>query len=80
VSLSIDKIPCVLIAGPEVLKGNVALRDVTGGRETNPMWVGNVGSSEFEGALAGSLRFADVRPQRTSRLNQKNSKWRIQCS
>jgi hypothetical protein len=48
------------IAAPAALKGNVAIRDVTGGRETNPMWVSNVGSSEFEGALAGSLRAAGM--------------------
>ncbi|WP_345121723.1 hypothetical protein [Quisquiliibacterium transsilvanicum] len=48
------------IAAPAVLKENVALRDVTGGRETNPMWVSSVGSSEFEGALAGSLRAAGM--------------------
>lgn len=41
---------------PEALKGNVALRDVTGGKETNPAWVSNVSSSEFERALEESLR------------------------
>jgi hypothetical protein len=41
---------------PEALKANVALRDVTGGKETNPAWVSNVGSSEFERALEDSLR------------------------
>ena len=41
---------------PEALKANVAIRDVTGGKETNPMWVSNVGSSEFEKALEDSLR------------------------
>jgi outer membrane murein-binding lipoprotein Lpp len=38
------------------LRSNVAVRDVTGGKETNPMWVSNVGNSEFEQALEGSLR------------------------
>jgi len=38
------------------LRTNVAVRDVTGGKETNPMWVSNVGNSEFEQALEASLR------------------------
>lgn len=38
------------------LRGNVAVNDVTGGKETNPMWMSNVGSSEFSQALEGSLR------------------------
>lgn len=43
-------------ATPEAFKANVALRDVTGGKETNPLWISNVGSSEFERALEDSLR------------------------
>ena len=43
-------------ATPEALKAAVAIRDVTGGKETNPMWVSNVGSSDFERALEDSLR------------------------
>jgi len=43
-------------ATPEALKANIAIRDVTGGKETNPMWVSNVGSSDFERALEDSLR------------------------
>lgn len=42
------------------LRVNVAVRDVTGGKETNPMWVSNVGSSEFEQALEASLRDAGL--------------------
>lgn len=42
------------------LRANVAVRDVTGGKETNPMWVSNVGNSEFEQALEGSLRDAGL--------------------
>lgn len=38
------------------LHNNVAIRDVTGGQETNPMWKSNVGSSEFSQALEESLR------------------------
>ncbi len=41
---------------PEALKTNIAVRDVTGGKETNPMWVSNVSSSDFERALETSLR------------------------
>ena len=43
-------------ATPEALKANIAIRDVTGGKETNPMWVSDVGSSDFERALEDSLR------------------------
>lgn len=42
------------------LRTNVAVRDVTGGKETNPMWVSNVGSSEFEQALEASLQDAGL--------------------
>lgn len=42
------------------LKENVAIKDVTGGKETNPMWVSNVGSPEFERALEDSLRNAGL--------------------
>jgi hypothetical protein len=42
------------------LRTNIAVRDVTGGKETNPMWISNVGSSEFEQALEASLRDAGL--------------------
>lgn len=38
------------------LRNNVAIHDVTGGQDTNPMWKSNVGSSEFSQALEESLR------------------------
>ena len=38
------------------LRESVAIRDVTGGKETNPMWVSNVSSADFERALEASLR------------------------
>lgn len=41
---------------PQALKGSIAIRDVTGGRETNPLWMSSVGSGEFERALTDSLR------------------------
>lgn len=45
---------------PTELRKNIAVRDVTGGKETNPMWVSNVGNSEFEQALEASLRDAGL--------------------
>ncbi|MEW5771269.1 MAG: hypothetical protein AB1831_13010 [Pseudomonadota bacterium] len=38
------------------LRDNLAIKDVTGGKETNPMWKSNIGSPEFEAALESSLR------------------------
>ena len=34
---------------------NVALEPVTGGKETNPLWISNVASEDFEKALEASL-------------------------
>jgi hypothetical protein len=42
------------------LKAEVAVREVTGGRETNPLWVSNVSSSDFERAIEASLRDAGL--------------------
>jgi hypothetical protein len=42
------------------LKSNMGIKDVTGGRETNPMWISNVSSSDFERALEDSLRSAGL--------------------
>lgn len=42
------------------LRNNVAVKDVSGGKDTNPMWMSNVGNSEFEQALEGSLRDAGL--------------------
>jgi hypothetical protein len=41
---------------PERLRGQVAVKDVMGGSETNPMLVSNISSSDFETALEASLR------------------------
>lgn len=41
---------------PERLRGQIAVKDVMGGSETNPMLVSNIGSSDFENALEASLR------------------------
>lgn len=40
---------------PSPLRGNVAVKDVTGGKETNPMWMSNVSSNEFSQAIEKSL-------------------------
>ncbi len=42
------------------LKDNVAIKDVTGGSDTNPLWMSKVSSSEFERALEASLRSAGL--------------------
>lgn len=42
------------------LSSNVAVKDVSGGKETNPMWTSNVGNSEFEQALEASLANAGM--------------------
>lgn len=42
------------------LKKNVAVKDITGGKETNPAWVSNVGNGEFEKALEASLQDAGL--------------------
>ncbi|MBL0125617.1 MAG: hypothetical protein IPP88_24135 [Betaproteobacteria bacterium] len=42
------------------LKNNVAVKDVTGGQDTNPAWKSNIGSSDFELALESSLRSAGL--------------------
>lgn len=42
------------------LKENIGIKDVTGGQSTNPMWVSNVSSSDFERALEASLRSAGL--------------------
>lgn len=45
-----------IATAPPALRGNVAIHDVTGGKETNPMWMSSVGSAEFQQALEASLR------------------------
>ena len=41
---------------PTPLRKQLAVRDVSGGNETNPLWKSNVGNPEFGGALRNSLR------------------------
>lgn len=50
------------------LRNNLAIKDVTGGTETNPMWMSNIGSPEFEQALEGSLRAVGLLAPRQSGL------------
>lgn len=47
-------------AANSALKNSIAIKDVTGGKETNPAWISNVSSSDFERALEGSLRDAGL--------------------
>lgn len=42
------------------MRESIAIRDVTGGKDTNPMWVSNVSSSDFERALEASLKDAGL--------------------
>ncbi|MEJ5999665.1 hypothetical protein [Paucibacter soli] len=42
------------------MRESIAIRDVTGGQETNPMWISNVSSSDFERALEASLKDAGL--------------------
>lgn len=41
-------------------KEGIAIKDVTGGKETNPMWVSNVSSADFSRALEASLKDAGL--------------------
>ena len=45
---------------PTSLKNAIAVADVTGGRETNPLWVSQVSSEAFRSALEDSLANAGV--------------------
>ncbi|PWF55128.1 hypothetical protein [Massilia glaciei] len=42
------------------MSNNVAVNSVSGGKDTNPLWVSNVGNSEFEQALEASLKEAGM--------------------
>lgn len=50
-------------AMPQQLRGQVALKDVVGGRETNAILKSNISSSEFQAALDASLRNAGLAPE-----------------
>ena len=42
------------------LKESIAIKDVSGGGETNPLWMSKVASADFERALEASLRSAGL--------------------
>ena len=52
--------PTSMVAVPDALRQNVAIKDVTGGQDTNPLWTSQVSSAEFERALEASLRAANI--------------------
>ena len=53
-SLGAREVSTIKVAEP--MRSNVAIRAVTGGKDTNPLWVSNVGSADFERALEASLK------------------------
>ena len=53
-SLGSREVAAIKVAEP--MRSNVAIREVTGGKDTNPLWVSNVGSADFERALEASLK------------------------
>lgn len=50
-------------AASVVMQGQVAVAPVKGGKDTNPMWVSQVSSEAFEGALKASLLKAGMLSQ-----------------
>lgn len=54
-SVSMQDIPAKLNAN---LKDQVVVRNVTGGKETNPMWTSQVDAQSFKGALEKSIAMA----------------------
>jgi hypothetical protein len=42
------------------MRETITIKDVTGGKDTNPMWVSSVSSSDFERALEASLKDAGL--------------------
>lgn len=47
-------------AASSTLKESIAVKDVTGGKETNPLWISNVSSADFSRALEASLKDAGL--------------------
>lgn len=48
------------------LLGSVTVRTVSGGQDTNPLWISQVGTNEFKGALVDSLRSLGLEAKSTS--------------
>lgn len=65
------RIPLGATSSPAI-RAEVAIREVTGGKETNPMWISNVASSDFERALEASLRSAGLLA-----INRQGSKYQL---
>ena len=42
------------------MKEAISVKDVTGGKETNPLWISNVSSADFSRALEASLKDAGL--------------------
>lgn len=42
------------------IKETISVKDVTGGKETNPLWISNVSSADFSRALEASLKDAGL--------------------
>lgn len=51
--------------GNSPLKENVAVLEVRGGKETNPIWMSNVGGRDFQIALEASLKAAGLFAENT---------------
>jgi hypothetical protein len=51
------------------LKNEIALTEVTGGEETNPMWTSEVSNEEFKKALMESLRMQQLLANGTGKYN-----------
>jgi hypothetical protein len=48
------------VASSSAMRNAVAIGQVGGGKETNPLWVSNIASADFEAALRASLRSAGL--------------------
>lgn len=66
--------PMAVRAGAESspLRGKVSVQEVTGGKDTNPAWVSNIASADFERALEASLKSAGLLAD-----NRQASKFRL---
>lgn len=51
------------VAVPQALHGSIALGEVTGGKETNPLWTSQVSGPDFAKALESSLQRASLLQQ-----------------
>ena len=56
-------------ASTSPLRGNIAIKDVIGGEETNPLWTSKISAADFERALEASLQGAGLLAARQSGKN-----------